>query len=83
MASGWAGSDAAAPSAERTPSALVLARDSEADWGGLWVGLLGASAVLLLFLTFISFDLMRNLYEFRDGGPASGLVRLIAGLFGG
>jgi hypothetical protein len=27
--------------------------------------------------------LMRNLYEFHDGGPASGLVRLIGGFFGG
>jgi hypothetical protein len=83
MASGWSSGDQATPSAERTPTGLLLSRESEAEWSGLWVGLLGVSAFLLLFMSFISYDLMRNMYEFRDGGPASGLVKVIAGLFGG
>jgi hypothetical protein len=82
MTSAWS-SDQTTPSAERSGPAMVLAREAEVEWSGVWVGLLGVSTVLLLFLSFISLDLMRNLYEFRDGGPASGLVRMIAGLFGG
>jgi hypothetical protein len=37
----------------------------------------------MLLVSFVSLDMVRNLYEFRDGGPASGLVRAIAGMFGG
>ena len=82
MTSGWSSSESSA-GAERASPAMVLSRDSEAEWSGVWVGLLGVSTVLLLIVSFISLDLMRNLYEFRDGGPASGLVKAIAGLFGG
>jgi hypothetical protein len=83
MTSGWSGSDQSAPSVERSGPAMVLARDAEPEWSGPWVGMLGVSTFLLLLLSFISIDMMRNLYEFREGGPASGLVRMIAGLFGG
>jgi hypothetical protein len=83
MTSGWSSSESSGLGAERASPAMVLSRDSEAEWSGIWVGLLGVSTVLLLVVSFISLDLMRNLYEFRDGGPASGLVKAIAGLFGG
>ena len=83
MTSGWSSSESSGMGAERASPAMVLSRESEAEWSGVWVGLLGVSTVLLLLVSFISLDLMRNLYEFRDGGPASGLVRAIAGLFGG
>ena len=54
-----------------------------AEWGGLWVGLLGVTTVFMLLLTFVSMDLVRNLYEFRGGTPASGIVKSIAGMMGG
>ena len=47
------------------------------------MGLLGVSTVLLLFLSFVSFDLMRNLYEFRSDTPASGNVSSLAKMIGG
>ncbi|MGP0066753.1 MAG: helix-turn-helix domain-containing protein [Isosphaeraceae bacterium] len=83
MTSGWSSSESSSGGIERSGPAMVLSRESEAEWSGIWVGLLGVSSVLLLLVFFISIDLMRNLYEFRDGGPASGLVKAIAGLFGG
>ena len=36
----------------------------------------------MLLLTFISMDLVRNLYDFQGGTPASGIVKSIAGLMG-
>jgi len=83
MTSGWSSTDQASAGVERSGTGLVLSREAEAEWSGLWVGLLGAATFLLVLVSFISIDLMRNLYEFRDGGPASGLVRMIAGIFGG
>ena len=82
MATAWSSSDSAAP-AERASPALQLNRGDEAEWGGLWVGLLSFTTVLMFLVCFVSFDMARNLYEFRDGGPASGLVKAIAGMFGG
>ena len=36
------------------------------------------------FAAFVAHDLVRNLYEFQSGGTmGSGLVRMIAGMFGG
>jgi hypothetical protein len=83
MTSAWSSAEQATPSVERSGTALLLPREAETEWGGLWVGLLGAATFLLFLLSFISIDLMRNLYEFRGGGPASGLVSAIARLFGG
>ena len=83
MTSGWSSSDSSAMGSERSSPAMVLSRDTEVEWSGVWVGLLGVSTVLMLLVSFVSLDMMRNLYEFREGGPASGLVKAIAGLFGG
>jgi hypothetical protein len=83
MTSGWSSGDTTTVGAERAAPAVVLSREPEAEWSGLWVGMLGVSTLFLMIVSFISYDLMRNLYEFRDGGPASGLVKAIAGLFGG
>jgi hypothetical protein len=40
---------------------------------------------LFLFLaSFVAYDLVRNLYDFQSSGTmGSGLVRAIAGMFGG
>jgi hypothetical protein len=83
MTSGWSSSEQSSAASERSGPAVVLSREAEAEWSGLWVGMLGVATLLLLLVSFISVDMVRNLYEFRDGGPASGLVRLIAGMFGG
>ena len=63
--------------------AMVISRETAPEWGGLWVGLLGFTTVCLLFASFIALDLMRNLNEFHDTPVASGLVRGLAGMFGG
>jgi hypothetical protein len=83
MTAGWSSSEAAV-SPERAVPAMVLSRDAEAEWSGLSVGLLAVTSVFLVFSLFVAHDLVRNLYEFREGGSAgSGLVRAIAGLFFG
>jgi hypothetical protein len=61
----------------------MLAASSGAEWGLPWVILLGISTFLMLIGTFVGLDLISNINEFRYDGPASGLVRTIAGLFGG
>jgi hypothetical protein len=80
MTSAWSAGEES-PSGTPAP-AMVISREAAPEWGGLWVGLLGATAVFLLFASFIAFDLMRNLYDFNDTPVASGLVRTIAGMFG-
>jgi hypothetical protein len=83
MATAWATDEEATPSAERAAPAVMFQRESEPEWTGPWVGMLGVTTVFLFFLTFIAYDLVRNLYEFQSGTTGSGLVRLIAGMFGG
>jgi hypothetical protein len=83
--SGWdVESEGAAPAA--VPAAAVGGRlmpsGPQAEWGGIWVGLLGATAFLTFVAVVFSFDLIHNLYEFQGSGPASGLIKSIAGLFG-
>ena len=87
MSSGWdvesdTGSSAAAVAA---PSAVGGARlvpaGPQAEWGGIWVGLLGLTTVMVFASMVFSIDLIRNLYEFRDNGPASGLISGLAGFF--
>jgi hypothetical protein len=63
------------------PAATVLsAAGATAEWGGLWVGLLGFATVLMLLLAFVSMDLVRNLYDFRSDTPASGIVKSLSGI---
>jgi hypothetical protein len=83
MTAGWSSSDSAS-SPERSAPAMVFARESETEWSGLWVGMLGATTLFLFFASFVAYDLVRNLYEFRAGGTmGSGLVSAIARMFGG
>jgi hypothetical protein len=84
MTSAWSSSDQTVTSAERAGPAMVMSRDAEQEWSGLWVGLLGVTSVFLLFSSFVALDLVRNLYDFHEGGTfGSGFVRALAGLFGG
>jgi hypothetical protein len=83
IGSAWASTDSAG-GAERSAPAMVLARETDPEWSGLWVGVLGFTAICLFFAAFVAHDLVRNLYEFQAGGTmGSGLVKLIAGIFGG
>jgi hypothetical protein len=82
MTAGWSSSESSVP--ERATPGVVLARDTEAEWSGLWVGMLGVTTLFLFFSSFVAYDLVRNLYEFQSSGTmGSGLVRAIAGMFGG
>jgi hypothetical protein len=83
MSSAWSSTEGAvAP--ERAAPAMVLAREADPEWSGLWVGMLGFTTVCLLFAAFVAHDLIRNLYEFQSGGTmGSGLVSRIAAIFGG
>ncbi len=84
MTSAWSSTDQSATSAERSGPAMVMSRDTEQEWSGLWVGLLGVTTLFLLLSSFIALDLVRNFYDFHEGGTmGSGLVRAIAGMFGG
>ena len=75
---------AAAPAAGRAAAAPVMVREgASAEWGGLWIGMLGVATLFMLFLAFVSLDLVRNLYDFRGDSPASGIVKSLAGLIGG
>ncbi len=79
----WSSSEGAT-GPERSQPAMVMARDADQEWSGIWVGLLGFTTVCLLFAAFVAHDLVRNLYEYQSGGTmGSGLVRMISGMFGG
>ncbi len=83
MTAGWGASEGAA-SPERATPMVMTTRGDEPEWSGLSIGLLGVTTVFLVFSLFVAHDLVRNLYEFREGGSAgSGLVKAIAGLFFG
>ena len=53
----------------------------QAEWGGIWVGLLGFTTALVFVSMVFSLDLIRNLYEFQGNGPAAGLINQLAGMF--
>jgi hypothetical protein len=83
MTAGWSSSESST-SPERSSPAMVLSRDSDPEWSGLWVGMLGVTTVFLFFASFVAYDLVRNLYEFQAGGTiGSGVVAAIAKMFGG
>ena len=63
---------------------MVMSREADQEWSGIWVGLLGFTTICLFFAAFVAHDLVRNLYEYQSGGTmGSGLVRMISGMFGG
>ncbi|HEV3168350.1 MAG TPA: DNA-binding protein [Isosphaeraceae bacterium] len=71
-------------SARASASPVLASSAASAEWGGIWVGVLGVATVFVLLLSFVSMDLVRNMYEFRGDLPvASGLVKGLSDLFGG
>jgi hypothetical protein len=83
-ASAWDVEAEATPSqaAARAAAPVLAPVGAGPEWGAVWVGALGVATVFMLLLMFIGMDLVNNLYEFRGDGPASGLIRTIAGMFG-
>ncbi|WP_165073981.1 helix-turn-helix domain-containing protein [Paludisphaera rhizosphaerae] len=78
MATAWASDDT--PSTSSASPGMVISREPAADWDGLSVGLLAAASFFVLLSSFLAYDLVRNLYDFHEGGVASGLVKSISGL---
>ena len=64
--------------AGRAAPTMLAPSGPSAEWGGLWVGMLGVATLFMLLLAFVSMDLVRNLYDFQGDSPASGLVKSIA-----
>jgi hypothetical protein len=85
MSSGWDVESEAPAAARSAPAAAVgsrlVASAPQAEWGGIWVGLLGVTSVLVFVSMVFSIDLVSNLYSFQGNGPASGLINSIAGMF--
>ena len=81
MATSWASDDS--PSGAASTPAMVISREAAVDWDGLSIGLLAAASLIILFGAFIAQDLVRNLYDFNEGGVASGLVQSISGMLFG
>ena len=84
--SAWDVESEPTPSRERAASPVLEARGAAAaspEWGGLWVALLGVATVFMLLLAFVSIDLVRNLYDFRNDSPASGIVKSLSGMIFG
>ena len=72
----------AAAAGVRTSAAPALStRESTAEWGGLWVSMLGISTVVMVLLAFVNMDLIGNLYSFREGRSTIGygLISWLAG----
>jgi hypothetical protein len=81
MASAWDVESEGAASAERAaPAAVLSSAAASAEWGGLWVGLLCVATVFMLFLVFVSMDLVTNLYNYQHDTPAAGIVKSLAGM---
>ncbi|MFO0952178.1 MAG: helix-turn-helix domain-containing protein [Isosphaeraceae bacterium] len=80
-ASAWdVESDTPSGAAARASAGPVMARqDANAEWGGLWVGMLAVASVFMLLLAFVTMDLVMNLYDYRSDTPASGLVKTLSG----
>jgi hypothetical protein len=83
MGAGWSSAESSAGQ-ERSAPSMVLSRETEAEWSGLWVGMLGVTTLSLFLASFVALDMVKNLADFQAGGTlGSGLVRMIAGIFGG
>ncbi len=62
--------------------ARLVPAGPQAEWGGIWVGLLGATAVLVFVSMVFSYRPDPQPLRVPGAGPASGLIKSIAGLFG-
>lgn len=46
---------------------LVTAGTGEAEWGGLWIGILSFSTLIMLLLGMVMFDLVRTMWGWEEG----------------
>jgi hypothetical protein len=87
MASAWDVESEAMPavgaSDRSAPAPVFAAPGASAEWGGFTVGGLGLAAVCMLFLAFVSMDLVTNMYNYQHDTPAAGIVKSLAGMMGG
>ena len=75
---------AASPAGQAlAPSPLLASSAPAAEWGGLWVGVIIFSTLVVMITAFVTMDLVNNLYEYRGSTVSSGLVKSIASLFPG
>jgi hypothetical protein len=79
-ASAWDVESETSGAGRAAPAALIAAPGASAEWGGLWVGLLGVATFFMFLLLVVSMDLVSNLYNYNGDSPASGLVKTLAGL---
>jgi hypothetical protein len=83
MASAWdVESEGATAAPERASAAapVFAAPGASAEWGGGTIGMLSVATIFMLFLAFVSMDLVTNMYNYQHDTPASGIVKSIAGL---
>ncbi len=66
----------------RIPVSLMTVAP-DAEFSGMTVGLLGMAAILIIVASFVAVDLAGFGGMHEEGAVASGLIRQIAGLFGG
>ncbi len=76
-------SEGAASASRPSPATVLSSNAPSAEWGGVWVGMLGVTSIFMLVLAFVSMDLVQNLYDMHQDSPASGLVKSLAGFIGG
>jgi len=78
---------AAAPAetkAAAKPAPALIRSGVSTEWSTPWVVALGFSTAMMLLLTMVAFDLVKNLYEFRGTTPvSSGLIKQVASILGG
>lgn len=83
VSSAWGLDEESEVPATSGPARVLSSAGAQAEWGGLWVMFLGVGMLLVMLLSFVSMDLVRNMYEWRSSTAASGLIQTLAGLIGG
>ena len=65
------------------PAPVLASAEARHEWGGLWVGFLMVSTVVMLLTAFVAADLLHNLYGYRGETPVgTPLVKQLSGLVG-
>ena len=83
MATAWTSTTTARTAAAAGAGHRASSRGRHAEWGGLWVGLLGVATLLHALRLASSRSTWSGTSTTSRKPLASGLVRAIAGIFGG
>jgi len=81
--SSWDVESEASSASVRAPATMLAPSGPSAEWGAFVVGSLGVATFFMMLLAFVGMDLVRNMYDIANDTPASGIVKGIAGMFGG